>query len=198
MNRFFAPSLVAALGLVITACGGGNGGGAEEAAATQQPAAEAEAEAVAGLSMPEWMSVDEAAKTVTLEIIAGKDDSNNRWNFNGYSRGNGTVVVPVGYNVVIDFRNDDPNIAHSIGVDTRTGNFPATFQDPQPVFAGAISPNPTSMQEATQPGEAATISFTADQAGEYSLVCYIPAHAATGMWIHFSVSAEGEAGFASS
>ncbi|UCG76501.1 MAG: cupredoxin domain-containing protein [Gemmatimonadota bacterium] len=198
MNRSFAPSLAAVLGLIATACGGGNGGGAEETAATQQPAAEAEAGAAASLSMPEWMSVDEAAKTVTLDIIAGKDDSNNRWNFNGYSRGNGTVVVPVGYNVVINFRNDDPNIAHSIGVDARTGNFPATFQDPQPVFAGAISPNPTSMQEATQPGDSATISFTADQAGDYSLVCYIPAHAATGMWIHFAVSAEGEAGFASS
>ncbi len=129
MNRFFTCSLVAAFGLVAVGCGGGGDGAASgEAPATEQPA-ETEAPA-AGLSVPDWMSVDEAGKTVTLEIVAGKDDSNNRWNFNGYSRGNGTIVVPAGYNVVINFRNDDPNIAHSIGVDSGTGNFPATFQNP--------------------------------------------------------------------
>jgi hypothetical protein len=183
MNRFFTSSLVAALGIAAVGCGGGGDGAASgEAPATEQPAA-TEAPA-ASLSVPDWMSVDEAGMTVTLEIVAGKDDSNNRWNFNGYSRGNGTIVVPAGYNVVINFRNDDPNIAHSIGVDSGTGNFPATFQNPEPVFAGAISSNATSMQEATQPGASESISFTAD--------------AATGMWINFTVSADGAVGFASS
>ena len=114
------------------------------------------------------------------------------------SAGQETIVVPAGYNVVINFRNDDPNIAHSIGVDAMTGNFPATFQNPEPVFAGAISSNATSMQEATQPGASESLSFTADTAGSYTLVCYIPAHAATGMWINFNVSADGAVGFASS
>jgi uncharacterized cupredoxin-like copper-binding protein len=50
------------------------------------------------------------------------------------------------------------------------------------------------MQEATQPGASESISFTADAAGAYTLVCYIPAHAATGMWINFTVSADGAAG----
>jgi hypothetical protein len=106
MNRFFTSSLVAALGIAAVGCGGGGDGAASgEAPATEQPAA-TEAPA-ASLSVPDWMSVDEAGMTVTLEIVAGKDDSNNRWNFNGYSRGNGTIVVPAGYNVVINFRNDD-------------------------------------------------------------------------------------------
>ena len=197
MNRFLTSGLVAAFGLVAVGCGGGGDGAASgEAPATEQPAA-TEAPA-ASLSVPDWMSVDEAGMTVTLEIVAGKDDSNNRWNFNGYSRGNGTIVVPAGYNVVINFRNDDPNIAHSIGVDSGSGNFPATFQNPEPVFAGAISSSATSMQEATQPGASESISFTADAAGAYSLICYIPAHAATGMWINFTVSADGAVGFASS
>lgn len=198
MNRFFTSGLLTVFGLVAAGCGGGGDGAAGgEAPATETPAAATETPA-ASLSVPDWMSVDEAGMTVTLEITAGKDDSNNRWNFNGYSRGNGTIVVPAGYNVVIDFRNDDPNIAHSIGVDARTGNFPATFQDPEPVFAGAISSNATSMQEATQPGGSETIRFMADAAGTYALVCYIPAHAATGMWIHFNVSADGAVGFTSS
>ena len=162
-----------------------------------QPESEATSlSASADLAMPDWLEINATNRTVTIEIIAGKDDSNNRWNFNGYSRGNGAIVVPLGYTVTINFRNDDPNIAHSIGVDTRTGDFPATFQDPEPVFAGAISAAATSMQEATQPGESESFSFTADAAGEYSLICYIPAHAATGMWIRFTVSSDGEVGFA--
>ena len=200
MNRFFAASLFASLGLVSAGCGGGGNGGAGEGAgaATEQPADAEDSGEAASLSVPDWMSIDEAGQSVTIELIAGKDDSNNRWNFNGFSRGNGTIVVPAGYSVTINFRNDDPNIAHSVGVDAQTGNFPATFQDPQAVFAGAISSSPTSMQEATQPGESETLTFTADAAGEYALICYIPAHAATGMWIRFNVSADGQAGFVSS
>lgn len=195
MNRFFAAGLVALFGL-SAACGGagdGGDGGATEEVATEE--AVVEGEETASLTTPDWMTIDEASQTVTLDIVAGKDDSNNRWNFNGYSRGNGAIVVPLGYIVTINFRNDDPNIAHSIGVDTRTGDFPATFQDPEPVFAGAISTAATSMQEGTQPGESESFSFTADAAGEYSLICYIPAHAATGMWIRFTVSSDGEVGF---
>lgn len=192
MNRFFAAGLVALFGL-SAACGGGGDGGATEEVATEE--AVVEGEETASLTTPDWMTVDEASQTVTLDIVAGKDDSNNRWNFNGYSRGNGAIVVPLGYAVTINFRNDDPNIAHSIGVDSGTGDFPATFQDPEPVFAGAISAAATSMQEATQPGESESFSFTAYAAGEYSLICYIPAHAATGMWIRFTVSSDGEVGF---
>jgi uncharacterized cupredoxin-like copper-binding protein len=44
------------------------------------------------------------------------------------------------------------------------------------------------------PGESETITFTASQAGEYSLVCYVPGHAMIGMYVHFNVSADGEAG----
>jgi FtsP/CotA-like multicopper oxidase with cupredoxin domain len=198
MNRFFAAGLVALFGLAA-ACGGGGDGGATEEVATEETAVEGvESEEAASLTTPDWMTVDAASQTITLEIVAGKDESNNRWNFNGYSRGNGAIVVPEGYTVTINFRNDDPNVPHSIGVDAGTGNFPATFQDPEPVFAGAISKAPTSMQEAAQPGESESLRFTADAAGEYSLICYIPAHAASGMWIRFTVSADGDAGFLSS
>ena len=192
MNRFFAAGLVALFGL-SAACGGGSDGGATEEVATEE--AVVEGEETASLTTPDWMTIDEASQTITLDIVAGKDDSNNRWNFNGYSRGNGAIAVPLGYTVTINSRNDDPNIAHSIGVDAGAGNFPATFQDPEPVFAGAISAAATSMQEATQPGESESFSFTADAAGEYSLICYVPAHAATGMWIRFTVSSDGEVGF---
>ena len=45
------------------------------------------------------------------------------------------------------------------------------------------------------PGESETITFVASEAGSYSLICYIPEHALTGIYVPFTVSADGEAGF---
>jgi sulfocyanin len=180
--------------LAMIACGGGDAG--EEPAAA---ASEAEAPAAAATPAPaavstDWLALDEGAMTATLDIVAGSTTDNNSWNFNGFVNGGATVTVPVGYTVTINFSNNDPNMAHSIGVDARTGNFPPNIADPTPVFAGAMSQNPTSLVDATMPGEAETITFTADAAGEYTLVCYIPGHAVTGMWIRFNVSDDGSSG----
>jgi FtsP/CotA-like multicopper oxidase with cupredoxin domain len=171
----------------VAACGNDQPAERDTAPATQQPAA-------AQLTMPDWFQVDHDAQTVTMDITAGSTSANNYWNFNGYVGGEGLIVVPEGYEVTINFDNQDPAMAHSIGVDSRLANFPANFSDPTPVFEGGISSNPTSLTEATMPGESETITFTASQAGEYTLVCYIPGHAMIGMYVHFNVSADGEAG----
>ena len=140
------------------------------------------------------MTVDEAGMTVTIELAAGLTADNNYWNFNGFYGGTGEIVVPAGYAVTINFVNNDPGMAHSVGVDARTSGFPSMFTAPAPAFEGAMSSNPTSLTDATMPGESETISFTAAEAGEYSLVCFIPAHALTGMYVRFTVSADGEFG----
>jgi sulfocyanin len=141
----------------------------------------------------DWFHVDQANETVHMTITAGATDAKAYWNFNGAADGNMTITVPEGYTVMIDFKNDDPAMAHSLGISSMTGGFGASL-DPTPAFAGAITGNPTSMVDATMPGEEESISFVADASGEYSMVCYIPGHAATGMWVRFNVSAEGEAG----
>ena len=146
------------------------------------------------MSMPAWMKVDKAKKTVSLDIHAGKTPDNNHWNFNGYYKGNATITVPQGYKVNIKFTNDDPSLAHSIGVDSAYTTFPATFTNPQPIFSGAISSDPTDPTKATQPNKSETVTFTADKPGSYTLNCFIPGHAMSGMWIHFDVSADGKAG----
>lgn len=150
----------------------------------------------AGATVPEWMSVDRDARRVRMTVVAGRDETNNRWNFNGYSKGNATITVPVGYEVIVEFRNADPAVTHSLGIDEKPETWPAVFKKPTPVFEGAISPNATSLSGATKKGERETITFTAGQAGEYVLVCYVPGHASAGMWVWFHVSAEGKAGFA--
>lgn len=144
--------------------------------------------------VPSWMSVDHEAKTVTMDIVAGKTDAYNHWNFNGYAKGEATVVVPVGYTVTINFKNDDPVMVHSLGIGPLEDTFPAMFTDVKPAFEGAMSSNPTDMTNATKPGASETLTFTADKAGDYAMICLIPGHAMAGMWIKFSVSADGQAG----
>ncbi len=143
----------------------------------------------------DWIDVDPSARQVTLDIVAGMTEDNFRWNFNGYAKGAATLTIPVGYRVVIEFRNDDPAVPHSIGIGEIQTPFPAMFDGPTPVFVGGMSSNPTSMTDSTLPGQSETVTFTAEQAGTYALVCYIPAHALTGMWITVKVSSSGGVSF---
>jgi FtsP/CotA-like multicopper oxidase with cupredoxin domain len=184
-------ALAAVLLFGLAACGGGDDA---PAAAPSTPAADAPAAAAPAAA--DWFVVDEAAQTVTINLVAGQTSDNNYWNYNGFYGGRGGITVPEGFQVTINFENRDPAMAHSVGVGERQAAYPTTFQNPEPVFAGAISSNPTSMTAATMPGQAETITFTADAAGEYALICYIAGHAVTGMWMPFTVSADGSYGIA--
>ncbi len=198
-----AHGVLAMTAAALVACGGGKpaqtGGNAATAGTDTAAKAAAPAAATQGaMTMPDWMKVDNAAKTVTLDIAAGKTADNNHWNFNGYYKGDATITVPEGYKITINFKNDDPAMAHSLGVDSLYTNFPPSFTNPKPIFEGAITSNPTDLTKATQPGTSQTITFTASKAGNYAINCYIPAHALAGMWIHFDVSADGKAGVTTS
>jgi len=195
MKRTFAVGT--ALLFAISACGGGEpaqeGTGAESST-PEAPAEQEMTEPSGELQMVDWYQYDEASNTVTVDIVAGQTDAANYWNFNGYTNGDVTVVVPAGAEVTINFSNEDGNgMAHSIGVSSITSSPPAA-PAPEPVFEGAISSNAADLVNATGVGETETITFTADQAGEYSLLCYVPGHAVGGMWIGFEVSDAGEAG----
>ncbi len=184
--------------LFLVACGGGEpaDSGASDAPSTEPAVVEAPAGPAAPtgpMTIPDWYQVDHDAKTVRLSVVAGLSPDNNYWNYNGAIRGQLAITVPEGYEVTIDLENRDPNMAHSLGISSELVNFmvPPT---PEPVFAGAITENPQSMIDATMPGETESITFVADAAGNYSMVCYIAGHSAIGMWLFFNVSAGGEAG----
>ncbi|MDX1646403.1 MAG: sulfocyanin-like copper-binding protein [Longimicrobiales bacterium] len=188
------------LNMILVACGGGDAGSeAEQTPAAETPAAAPAAPAseamgpTGPLTVPEWYGYDEASNTVDLTIVAGETPDNNYWNYNGYINGAIDITVPEGATVTIEFTNDDPVMAHSIGVSSELENFAAP-PPVEPVFEGAVTSNPVSMTEGGMPGSTETISFVASEAGEYTLVCYVPGHTAVGMWIYFTVSAEGEAG----
>lgn len=180
--------------LVSTLATGGAGPRAATAAAAVGRAGPATPDANRQ-ELPDWIRVNREAGEVKLVVVAGKTDFNHRWNFNGYANGDATITVPQGYRVTLDFRNDDPAVPHSLGIGEREERYPPIFENPTPAFEGAFTSSPTSVTESTLPGEQETIAFTASRAGEYAMICYVPAHAATGMWIHFRVSADGEVGF---
>jgi len=184
--------------LAVVACSGGEpepadsnaGGGSAPPAAAPQPTL---ARPTGAMTTPDWFAVDHTARTVNLTITAGLTPVANHWNFNGYINGQMAINVPEGYTVNIEFTNRDPNMAHSLGISTETQNFSVPPQ-PVPVFEGAISQNPGSMVDGTMPGETETITFVAERAGNYSMVCYIPGHTAIGMWVWFNVTSGQEAG----
>ena len=206
MRRLSLSPFVVVFAVAALACGGGeratrtaDAGGANPCSANpceDNPCAGNPCAGNAGArpDRPDWFTVDDVARTATIDIAAGATDANNFWNFNGHSDGSATIVVPEGYTVTLNFENDDPLTGHSIGVDATRGEFPTVFDEPSPVFEGAISPNPTQVTTAAPHGQSVTPTFVADVAGEYSLVCYIPGHAVTGMWIKFTVSSDGSAG----
>lgn len=195
-------SVLSVVVVAVSACGGG-----EEAADTQQtgsqpaagttpvasPSSSLPAPPSGPMTMPEWYAVDHDARTVHLTMVAGETNANNYWNYNGATNGDLAITVPEGYTISIEQINRDPNMPHSIGILELPTNFMMPPQ-PNPVFAGALSENPTSMIDATMPGETETIQFVASEAGSYGLVCLIPGHAAVGMWLYFDVSGDGEAG----
>ena len=190
--------LIPAVAITFAACGGGDAGGAgaADAGAVSQPVVArpaAHAAPTGPMTMPDWYGVDHTARTVHLTVTAGAVPDNNYWNFNGYINGELAITVPEGYTVTIALVNEDPIMAHSLGISPELANF-ATPPAPEPVFAGAITEDAQSMIDATMPGETDTIQFVADTAGEYSLVCYIAGHTTIGMWLYFNVSGSGKAG----
>lgn len=193
--RVFGTTLSLILALGLIACGGGaDEAGMEDEADTtaMEETVEEETPATGEMSTPSWMTVDEDAQTITLDIDAGSSDANNRWNYNGLYAGNGSITVPQGYEVTINFTNSDPTQPHSLGIDEPMDTWPATFENPEPVFDGAMTPDPATT--GTAPNGNATITFTADTAGEYEMVCYIAGHAVAGMVVPFTVSDDGSYG----
>jgi hypothetical protein len=182
-----ATSWLAALALfVAVACGdveeAGEPGRAPTPAATSA-AAPSDADGSG------WLSVDRESRAATIEILAGDGEENDGWNFNGHAHGDMTVVVPLAHDITIHFSNDDPVNRHSLAVlAPPERGFPIAFDRVEPAFEGAATTMATSTTESTARGESESITFHVDRTGSFALVCLVPAHAATGMWIGFEVS----------
>jgi sulfocyanin len=128
---------------------------------------------------PPWVSWDAASKTVTFTLEAGAPASNGPFNFDGYSNGKATLVVPAGSTVVMNFINHDgtPHSAELI-----------PDQDPMPNMGGDPAIPAAYTKDVTQglpQGGTDVIRFTAPASGTYRIFCGVPGHGLSGMWIRF-------------
>ena len=133
---------------------------------------------------PTWLTFDKTAKTVRFHLIAGLTGLNGALNFNGFRDGKLTLVVPVGWQTEIDFRNHDGMLPHSAEVIAPQMPLPTQPGDPAIPLAFTLKLAQGLPSEATD-----VMRFAAEPAGEYLIFCGVPGHGAAGMWIRLRVSA---------
>lgn len=132
---------------------------------------------------PVWVTT--TGTVVHLTLIAGWNNTNAGFNFDGAAHGQMVVTVPLGAKVVVSFTN---NVATPHNVDIIPYTQPVPGHGVQPAFPGANSPLPQFKPGAPAPPKAQTFSFVATKAGRYMMVCGVAGHALAGMWDTFMVS----------
>ena len=128
-----------------------------------------------------WVAYDATSKTVTFTLEAGAPGSSGPFNFDGYANGGATLVVPSGSTVVMNFVNHD-GTPHSAEIIADTGPIPNQGGDPAIPTAYT-----TELTQGLPQGGKDVIRFTAPSSGSYRIICGVPGHGLSGMWIHFKV-----------
>jgi Sulfocyanin (SoxE) domain len=182
---------VAGLALItgIACSGNSQGSSAAPAPAAPTPAAPASAPRsdapASSAAAPDtaWVKSDSAAKKVTLNLVVTKPGGAQSALINGYRAGQAQVVVPVGWTVNWDWRNEDPGAAHSLVVMVQREKVPV--EGGRAAFSNAMSRSVTAGLAA---GQTDQTTFEADEAGWYWLMCGVPSHALNGEWLELRVS----------
>ena len=138
-------------------------------------------------SVNKYMWFSPTARTVHVSLNAGVGGNNGGMNFNGGASGSNTITVPAGWKVRIHFTNLDA-IPHSAIVIADQQPLPSIPQ--QAAFGAAYTRDLTGGLFTDQTDD---LNFTAGTAGKYVVVCGVPGHGPSGMWIRFVVSAEAAA-----
>jgi hypothetical protein len=125
--------------------------------------------------LDEWLSYDAATNTVTFELVAGP------FTFNGYRDGGATLLVPSKATIVMNFVNKD-GTPHSAIVISGDGAIPNSPTDP------AIPRAYTNkvLEGLAQEGKD-VMRFPVPDSGTYRIVCGVPGHGLSGMWIWLKV-----------
>lgn len=136
----------------------------------------------------QWVKYDPTSRTVTFPLVAGAPGSSSGpFNFNGYTGGGATLTVPGGSKVVINFVNRD-GTPHSALVIPGDGPLPTIPGDPAIPAAYTRSVTQGLAQE-----DKDDIRFTAPDSGKYRIVCGVPGHALSGMWIWLKIDPDAKA-----
>ncbi len=138
--------------------------------------------ATATQAASQWLTWDAATNTATFKLEAGAPGAKSPFNFNGYTDGEATLVVPPGARVVVNFVNED-GTPHSAEVIT-DGTAPIPNMGGDPAIPAAYTRDVT--QGLPQFGKD-VMRFTVPDRGEYRIFCGVPGHGLSGMWIWFRV-----------
>ena len=131
-----------------------------------------------------WLEVDSASRTAEFDLVAGLTSANAGMNFNGATAGAIRLTVPVGWHVVLRFRNADPNLPHSAEVIRAVTPLPPGVVPP--VFLHAATGQ---LAQGLSAGGHKEMRFIADKAGSYFIYCAVQSHGMLGMWLRLDVSA---------
>jgi Sulfocyanin (SoxE) domain len=123
----------------------------------------------------EGLSYDASTNTVTFQLIAGP------FSFNGYRSGEGALLVPPKANIIMNFVNKD-GTPHSAIVIAGEGPIPNSPTDPAIPRAYTAKVLEGLPQEATD-----VMRFPVPAMGTYRIVCGVPGHGLSGMWIWLKV-----------
>jgi sulfocyanin len=139
----------------------------------------------AAQTVPAWMHVDAAKKTVNFDVLMAPNGTNGGLNFNGYHHGELTITIPAGWHVDMNVTNKGFGaIPHSLEIIKVSEGIPAEGSEP-PAFDGAETVELTNGMGVGQSDHA---TFTADSPGKYWIFCGVPNHGVGGMWDYLVVS----------
>ncbi|HYK82992.1 MAG TPA: sulfocyanin-like copper-binding protein [Gemmatimonadales bacterium] len=144
----------------------------------------AQKETVTPMIDPGWLASDTTSKTATFELVAGLTGLNGALNFNGFRDGGLTLAVPLGWTVVMHFRNHDGMLPHSAEVIDDVHPLPT-----QPVTPAFPRAETVRLAQGLPSEGRDDLRFVAHMGGSYLIFCGVPGHGAAGMWIRFVVSA---------
>lgn len=134
-----------------------------------------------------WFSYNAATKTVTFTLEAGAPGSSGPFNFDGYTNGAATLVVPPGSTVVMNFVNQD-GTPHSAELIADKDPMPNMGVDP--AIPAAYTKDLT---QGLPQGGKDVLRFTAPSSGSYRIFCGVPGHGLSGMWIRLKVDPSAKA-----
>ena len=135
---------------------------------------------------PAWLKWNADTKTVTFQLIAGVPASSSPFNFNGFTDGKLTLVVPAGATVVIPFVNED-GVPHSAEVIPGTGPIPNMGGNAAIPRAYTIN-----LLEGLPQGGKDVMRFTAAPPATYRIFCGVPGHGLSGMYIDMKVDSSAK------
>jgi len=130
------------------------------------------------------MKYDASAKTAYITLVAGADSGYGGFNFDGYSVGQLSIKIPLGWKVYVSCKNNSSVFTHTCAI-VQAG--PITPTGGKIVF-GATSPHPLT---GLPYGAVANYSFTPNKLGKYRISCTVIGHEADGMWDWFYVTKSG-------